>query len=88
MPIYVYEVEGGVCPDCPGTFEMLESLSAKPLKKCPACEKKVCRIPAAANGIVRGPGGTDAIAKAKAQGFKALRRGNDGKWVDEDAKKK
>lgn len=35
MPTYDYE-----CPDCGHTFEEMQSISAKPIKKCPSCGKR------------------------------------------------
>lgn len=35
MPTYDYQ-----CPDCGHTFEEMQSISAKPIKKCPSCGKR------------------------------------------------
>lgn len=35
MPTYDYE-----CPDCGHAFEEMQSISAKPLRKCPKCGKR------------------------------------------------
>lgn len=35
MPTYDFE-----CPDCGHKFEQMQSISAKPLKKCPKCGKR------------------------------------------------
>ncbi|HYE80098.1 MAG TPA: FmdB family zinc ribbon protein [bacterium] len=87
MPIYVYEVEGGTCPDCPGRFDMLEGINDPPLRVCPACERPVRRIMAPAVGIVKGAGG-NPIEKAQAAGFRALKRDDDGSLVDIKTKEK
>ena len=35
MPTYDYQ-----CPDCGHSFEEMQSISAKPIKKCPSCGKR------------------------------------------------
>ncbi|RMD82275.1 MAG: zinc ribbon domain-containing protein [Candidatus Dadabacteria bacterium] len=38
MPIYEYE-----CPQC-GEFEHMQAVSAKPLRKCPTCGRRVRKL--------------------------------------------
>ena len=48
MPTYEYE-----CPDCDHTFELFQSMSAKPVKACPECNKrKVRRLIGAGAGLI------------------------------------
>jgi putative FmdB family regulatory protein len=48
MPTYEYE-----CPDCEHAFELFQSISAKPVKVCPACKKrKVRRLIGAGAGLI------------------------------------
>ena len=48
MPTYEYE-----CPECDHAFEKFQSMSDKPVKKCPECKKnKVQRLIGAGSGII------------------------------------
>jgi len=47
MPTYDYE-----CKDCHHTFELFQSMSAKPLRKCPKCGGKVKRLIGTGAGII------------------------------------
>ncbi len=48
MPTYDYE-----CEACKHTFELFQSITAKPIRKCPACGKrKVRRLIGAGAGII------------------------------------
>ena len=51
IPTYDY-----LCKECGHTFEKMQAMSAKPLKKCPECKKnKLVRlIGAGSAGIVKG----------------------------------
>lgn len=52
MPTYEYE-----CSSCDHTFEAFQSISAKALRKCPECGRKVRRLISAGSGIIfRGSG--------------------------------
>ena len=53
MPTYDYE-----CPDCEHAFEEFQSITAKPLRKCPECGKRRLRrlIGAGAGVIFKGSG--------------------------------
>jgi len=46
MPTYDYE-----CPAC-GVFEVVQSITAEPLKKCPKCNRKVRRLIGAGGGLL------------------------------------
>jgi putative FmdB family regulatory protein len=47
MPTYDYE-----CTSCGHTFEAFQSMSDKPLSKCPECGKKVQRLIGGGIGII------------------------------------
>ena len=47
MPTYDYE-----CKDCHHAFEVFQSMSAKPLRKCPECGGKVKRLIGTGAGII------------------------------------
>ena len=47
MPTYEYE-----CKSCGHTFEMSQSMTAQPLKKCPKCLKAVKRLIGSGSGII------------------------------------
>ncbi len=53
MPTYDYE-----CDSCGHKYELFQSITAEPEKKCPACGKKKARRLIGAGGtiIFRGPG--------------------------------
>ena len=52
MPTYEYE-----CNDCGHTYEKFQSITAKPLRKCPVCAGRVRRLIGAGGGIIfRGSG--------------------------------
>ena len=50
MPIYVYKATGKGCASCCEGFEQMQSMQAKPLKKCPQCGGAVKKIPAQCSG--------------------------------------
>jgi len=47
MPTYDYQ-----CKDCGHKFEEFQSISAKPLTKCPVCEGKVERLISGGTGLI------------------------------------
>ncbi|RLD11154.1 MAG: zinc ribbon domain-containing protein [Chlamydiae bacterium] len=47
MPTYEYE-----CKNCKYVFEAFQSMSAKPLRKCPKCGGKVKRLIGTGSGII------------------------------------
>ena len=47
MPTYEYE-----CQHCKHRFEALQSMSAKPIEKCPECGKKVKRLISSGVGVI------------------------------------
>lgn len=64
MPTYEYE-----CDNCQHTFEEFQSMSDKPLRKCPQCGKlKLQRLIGAGAGIIfKGSGFYETDYKRKAQ---------------------
>jgi len=47
MPTYEYE-----CKKCKRTFDMFQSMTAKPLQKCPTCKGSVRRLIGRGAGII------------------------------------
>jgi len=47
MPTYDYE-----CPDCGHTFEKFQSITARPLRKCPECGGRVRRLIGSGAGVI------------------------------------
>jgi len=47
MPTYEYE-----CTECGHLFEVFQSITAEPIKKCPKCNEKVRRLLGAGVGII------------------------------------
>jgi len=47
MPTYEYE-----CKSCGYAFEVSQSMTAQPLKKCPKCSKPVKRLIGSGSGII------------------------------------
>ena len=70
MPIYEYE-----CEKCNTTFEAMQSVSAKPLKKCSilACKGKVHRLVSASGFILKGSGWytSDYPSEARKKGWES-----------------
>ena len=52
MPIYRYKSTGEGCSYCREGFDELQSMSARPLAKCPRCKGKVIKCPALCSGGV------------------------------------
>jgi putative FmdB family regulatory protein len=44
MPIYEYKADGEGCEHCRDGFEIRQSISAKPVSKCPKCQAPVKRL--------------------------------------------
>lgn len=51
MPIYEYR-----CEECNNTFELLESFSAEPIKKCVECGGEARRVISSSSFILKGSG--------------------------------
>ena len=47
MPTYEYQ-----CLSCKHKFEILQSITAKPITKCPKCSKKVKKLISSAGGFI------------------------------------
>ena len=74
MPTYEYE-----CLSCNHTFEVFQSMSDEPLKKCPKCGKKIRRLIGGGVGIIfKGSG--FYVTDNKSSGY-------NGSKKDETAKK-
>ncbi len=69
MPTYEYE-----CTGCGYLFEVSQSMTDKPLNKCPKCGKKVKRLIGSGAGVIfKGSGfyATDYRKKSKSDAAKA-----------------
>ena len=70
MPIYEYE-----CEQCNTTFEAMQSVAAKPLKKCTVlgCKGKVHRLVSASGFILKGSGWytSDYPSEARKKGWES-----------------
>jgi putative FmdB family regulatory protein len=77
MPIYEYQ-----CQKCDGVFEVMQSISAKPLKTCPSdgCSGKVQRLVSASGFILKGSGwyATDYPSEARKQGWESEQKQTGG----------
>ena len=99
MPTYEYQ-----CPDCDHLFEKFQSITAKPIRKCPVClRRRVRRLIGAGAGLIfRGSGfyqtdyrseGYQKAATAEKEAAKPKAKSDDGKKssttnVNEKPKKK
>ena len=50
MPIYKYKTTKEGCDKCKDGFEIMQSMSADPLEKCPDCGNEIQKVPALCNG--------------------------------------
>jgi len=78
MPIYQYELCGGDCKLCGGSFELRRPLDRPELTNCPVCKKAVRKCISQIN--------TPKVLKpfplsaAKNAGFKVLKRRDQGTY--------
>jgi putative FmdB family regulatory protein len=64
VPTYEYE-----CTACPHTFEKFQSITARPLRKCPKCGGTVRRLIGAGAGVIfKGSGFYETDYKRKRSG--------------------
>ena len=81
MPTYDYE-----CPDCSHAFEEFQSITAKPLRKCPRCGRRKLRrlIGAGAGLIFKGSGFylTDYARKGETKTDSKPETGGEAKAAD------
>ena len=78
MPIYEYE-----CNKCGETFEIMQAISAKPLKTCVGdeCKGKVRRLVSASGFILKGDGwyATDYPSDSRKKGWEEERKAANSK---------
>lgn len=78
MPIYEYE-----CNKCGETFEIMQAISAKPLKTCigDGCKGKVKRLVSASGFILKGDGwyATDYPSDSRKKGWEEERKAANSK---------
>ena len=76
MPTYEYE-----CTNCQHTFEKFQSITDKPIKRCPLCRHKVIRLIGTGAGIIfKGSGfhATDYRSESYKSGAKAEKESSSG----------
>ena len=76
MPIYIYKAAEKGCDYCKDSFEILQSMSDKPLTRCPRCNGKVKKSPTMVSGGV--PTLSDSNLRDK--GFTKLVKRGDGTY--------
>ncbi len=83
MPTYEYVAknEQKACEHCRSRFEVRQSMSATPLKRCPECGAAVVRVISAC-GICTSPSGRSMLSdkNLKAKGFTKLVNEGGGKF--------
>ncbi len=77
MPIYEYAPDNGGCDQCHGSFEVMQSMGAEPLTKCPTCEQPCHRIFSAVSHAV-GKGNLLAPKNLEAKGFTQYKKAGGG----------
>lgn len=74
MPTYEYE-----CNKCKKHFDVFQSMSAKPVKKCPECGGKVTRLLGTGSGVIfKGTGFYQTDYKNQPKGGKCDKPKSDG----------
>jgi putative FmdB family regulatory protein len=82
MPTYEYE-----CLKCGHQFEQFQSITAKPLKTCPKCGKKVRRLLGSGAGIIfKGSGFYQTDYRSKNYREQAKKETGDGASKKEEKK--
>ncbi|MCZ6689567.1 MAG: zinc ribbon domain-containing protein [Planctomycetota bacterium] len=83
MPTYEYE-----CTSCGNAFEAFQSITAKPLRKCPKCGKKVQRLISAGSGFLfKGSGFYSTDYRSKEYQQQAKKEKESAAPVKTDSKK-
>lgn len=77
MPIYEYAPRSGACTQCPGRFEVLQSMGAEPLTHCPQCGQECERVLSSVSHSM-GKGHLLKPANLEAKGFTQYRKAGDG----------
>ena len=84
MPFYEYE-----CPSCHRQTEVMQKISDKPLKKCPACGKSGLRkLVSAPVFRLKGSGWYETDFKSDKEGKRNLAGGDDAPAAKDDGKAK
>jgi putative FmdB family regulatory protein len=85
VPVYVYRVKSGSegCSNCKESFEVLQSMSDKPLETCPDCggavEKIIVGVSIVRQSIMSGKLTDERIRRA---GMRKLVKDDDGRYKD------
>jgi len=86
MPTYEYE-----CQNCGNRFELFQSMSEEPIKKCPKCQGNVKRLIGTGSGIIYKGAGfytTEYRSESYKKGEKAEKEQKKGKKEKKETKKK
>jgi putative FmdB family regulatory protein len=84
MPFYEYE-----CPSCHRQTEVMQKISDKPLKKCPACGKPgLVKLVSAPVFRLKGSGWYETDFKSDKEGKRNLAGGDDAPAANDDGKAK
>ena len=78
MPLYDYAPKSGQCKRCHGRFEVMQRVSERKLRRCPACGKAVERVISAA--AVHGKYSTKSDSKLKDLGLTKYVKTSDGSY--------
>jgi putative FmdB family regulatory protein len=80
MPLYEYAPNAGRCTQCNGRFEVLQSLSAGPLTKCPQCEEPCHRV---LSGFATGKSTANVMStkNLEQKGFTRYEKTGDGSYT-------
>ena len=76
MPIYQYKTGNAGCQYCRDGFEIMQSMSARALTKCPKCNGPIKKIPSACSGF--SPLLSNSNLRDK--GFTKLQKRGDGSY--------
>jgi len=78
VPIYEYEPDDQGCDYCKDGFEVMQSMSDKPLKKCPQCGRACHRV---LSVLAHPPKNILSDANLADKGFTKYTRKSDGQYT-------
>jgi len=84
MPTYEYE-----CSKCSYAFEKFQSMTARPLRRCPKCGGRVRRLIGAGSGVIfKGSGFYETDYKRKRSGGSSESKKSEGSTKSSDSSAK
>jgi len=75
MPIYEYKATEKCCDYCRDSFEIRQSIDAKPLRKCPRCHASIKKLVSRFRACVVETSDEATLVEAKIREYE-----NEGKW--------